>query len=142
MYSKWFMMTDAQVTACQAANNPIGCAFGPFEDKTTGADLGNSGAYTFNTALDVTTNANATLAGTSWTQVPKTGVDSSSDEASAWLDGTNKIFWTWVSADAIGGACSKHLPQVGGTMVWSLNQDTNGGSGGEHLTALSKCVTG
>lgn len=27
-------------------------------------------------------------------------------------------------------------------MVWSINQDANGGAGGPHMAALSKCVGG
>ena len=27
-------------------------------------------------------------------------------------------------------------------MVWSVNQDANGGEGGPHMAALSKCVGG
>lgn len=62
--------------------------------------------------------------------------------ASSWADVKNRMFWTWTSTKDIEQSCADHMKDVGGVMVWSVNQDVNGVTGGPHMEAIAACVGG
>jgi GH18 family chitinase len=62
--------------------------------------------------------------------------------ASSWADVKNRMFWTWTSPKDIQQSCDDHMKDVGGVMVWSINQDENGATGGPHMDAIAGCLGG
>jgi GH18 family chitinase len=62
--------------------------------------------------------------------------------ASSWVDVKNRMFWTWTSPKDIEQSCADHMQDVGGVMVWSINQDENGATGGPHMDAIAGCLGG
>jgi len=60
--------------------------------------------------------------------------------ASSWADVNNRMFWTWTTPKDIEQSCADHMKDAGGVMVWSINQDMNGASGGPHMAAIANCV--
>lgn len=133
MYAKWFVMDKPCTTI-----PPIGCQMlSRGYENADGSDNGTSGTYTWNNALNSLTNdsiiASSSLFATS-------GTDDAAAHASAWYDSANSVFWTWASAADISAACGKYKDQIMGMSVWSLNQDVNGASGGEHISAIASCL--
>jgi hypothetical protein len=62
--------------------------------------------------------------------------------ASSRADTKNRMFWTWTSPKDIQQSCVDHMKDVGGVMVWSINQDENGATGGPHMEAIAGCLGG
>lgn len=149
MYAKWFWLNSTDAALCRA-NPPIGCAMGGYEDPSNGADTGLSGTWVWNTDPSAQINVVPTATSgnnvqgiqASFDALPTDGSASSPDKlASAYFDKTYSLFWTWVSPSDIQQTCEKRIGEVGGVMVWSLNQDQNGAAGGPHLQALAQCMS-
>jgi len=60
--------------------------------------------------------------------------------ASSWADVKNRMCWTWTSPKDIEQSCADHMKDVGGVMVWSINQDVYGANGGPHMEAIAGCL--
>jgi chitinase len=132
MYTKYFQLAPGACTE----SNPIGCPMTVVLENSVGGDTGNSGSLTFNSALNTNASEQAI-----WNTVSvASGTDNSTALGSVYYDSTSAQFWTWVSPSDIQQTCLKWKGQVGGMMMWSLNQDTNGGSGGPHIQAIADCL--
>ncbi|KAK8845555.1 hypothetical protein IAR55_006270 [Kwoniella newhampshirensis] len=127
-------------------NGPLGCPLGGRAMyETNGVDNYSSGWLRFNPAIDKTLG---TVVEAKMKQVrpqfdarPKSGTaPDPADLSQAWVDETNQMFWTWLEPSDISGVCQKWKSQVGGMMVWALNQDTEGVRGGPHLQAIADCL--
>ncbi len=119
---------------------------GPFVDAS-GNDNFNSGWWRFgkeanNLWFNGVQTVNSTLLPSWNTAVAATGTENSTAIASAYYDKAGQFFWTWLSPSDMKQTCKTYLPQVGGVMVWSLNQDDNTAAGGPHLDALAQCISG
>lgn len=144
MYAKWFQLTAAQAAACPASKS-IGCAMGPFE----GPNALLSGAWTWNTALNVPPSIGrehtpaSRLASSSATNITDwNAFDDKTALGSATVDTVNNVFWTWMSPYDIGQTCAKWHQKTAGTMYWSMLQDSGVTAGGPHVQALQTCVAG
>ncbi|RSH81480.1 hypothetical protein EHS25_006837 [Saitozyma podzolica] len=132
MYTKYFQLAPGACTE----SDPIGCPMTIALENSVGGDTGNSGSLPFNSAL----NTNATEQAIWDTVSAVSGTDNSTALGSVYYDSTSAQFWTWVSPSDIQQTCLKWKGQVGGMMMWSLNQDTNGASGGPHIQAIADCL--
>lgn len=137
LYAKWFILNGADSASC-SASKPIGCRMGGYEDST-GADDGQSGSWTFNQQLNPTTNATVAA---SYQSIPSSGTNISDPKqmSSAFYDSAHHIFWTWASPDDIKKTCQTYKDQVAGVGLWSLNQDIDAASGGDHIKAVADCM--
>ena len=128
MYAKWF-----RIQGSCTSDPPIGCPMGNEYEDAQGEDSGDSGTVTFNSETndkqDMWTIFNAFDEG-----------GFSDDTAMASATVKDNVFWTWLSPKDISASCSKYIDQAGGVMVWSLNQDSEGVSGGPHIKAVAGCV--
>lgn len=133
MYAKWFSL-DA---TCSDAPY-VGCDLGLHENPANGTDLKNSGSVTYNAAVADNADRAAEFA-----LIDQDAHSDSTHHASSFV-GTSiewgHIFWTWLSAADMEASCKANLPDAGGVMVWSINQDTGGAAGGPHFAALQKCL--
>jgi hypothetical protein len=83
------------------------------------------------------------LAKPSWDSLPdEATTHDAAAGASSWADVKNRMFWTWTSPKDIEQSCADHMKDVGGVMVWSINQDENGATGGPHMEAIAGCLGG
>lgn len=98
----------------------------------------------FNAQIEMTVLGQA--AHSAWMSFAPTGEDSSEAPgggSTTIIEAADQnYFFTWVSKDDVKQSCEKHLPEVGGVMVWALNQDTNGVSGGPRFDAVVDCHKG
>lgn len=145
LYAKYFTLSDPKKCTSQGG---LGCAIKPAEGPA-GQDLGISGAWVFNQAQNVLWSENDAvkhtfkLAKSSWDLLQqKTDTEDAKAGASSWADGANQMFWTWTSPKDIEQSCAQHMKDVGGVMVWSINQDENGTAGGPHMKAIAGCLGG
>lgn len=92
---------------------------------------------------NVATDYTLKLAKASWDRLPAPA-NTTDDEAgaSSWADVDGRIFWTWTSPENIKQSCDAHMKDVGGVMLWSINEDANGASGGPHIAAIAGCLAG
>nr|XP_031863499.1 uncharacterized protein CI109_000749 [Kwoniella shandongensis]KAA5530571.1 hypothetical protein CI109_000749 [Kwoniella shandongensis] len=133
-----------QVSSC-STSNPLGCALGGKAVYETNGDNGLSGWLRFNKAIDSTLGETV---GAKMNEVrpqfdarPQTGTaPNPSDYSQAWYDEAHQTFWTWLEPSDIAAVCKEWKGQVGGMMVWALNQDTNGLQGGDHIKAITDCL--
>jgi chitinase len=92
---------------------------------------------------NVATDYTLKLAKPSWNSMPDEATTQDAGAgASSWADVKNRMFWTWTSPKDIEQSCADHMQDVGGVMVWSINQDENGAIGGPHMAAIAGCLGG
>ncbi|KAL7418731.1 hypothetical protein Q5752_006414 [Cryptotrichosporon argae] len=142
MYAKWFDLGATNGAAC-SASAPIGCVMSGFE-SSDGSDTGLSGTWAFSDVFNTenTGTLNETIDGY-WTSIQSgdtSSYENSTAGSSAYFDSDTNWFWTWQSATDFYDTCSYFLNNVGGVMVWSLNQDDATQSGGTHFDALQSCL--
>ncbi|OCF31172.1 hypothetical protein I316_07139 [Kwoniella heveanensis BCC8398] len=152
MDAKYFQLTEP----C-SASDPIGCPMGgkeyfetiSTEPETAGQSIDNglSGWLRYNPAVDPSIGGKGSeMAGKMRASFGTAPQDDSTafpeDRTHAWVDETNNVFWTWTSPEDNSAICEEWKSQVGGMMIWSLNQDAEGVNGGPHLDAVVNCVTG
>jgi len=111
MYAKWFTLADK--TCSKAVGCPLQAMEGP-----QGEDLGNSGAYTFNLAL----NLNATISA-SWKLAMAGMKHDATANSDYFIDNDLGIYWTWMDSKSIEPAAKKAIAKIGGLMTWSVGQD-------------------
>jgi chitinase len=145
-YAKFFTLSNSTSVDCTNEGG-LGCDIYPAEGPT-GQDLGTSGSWRFNLAQnEPSTNVDMDytnkLAAASWNAMPEDSMTHNvTAGASSWADVQNRMFWTWTSPKDIEQSCADHMKDVGGVMVWSINQDTNGAGGGPHMAAVAGCLGG
>lgn len=124
-YVKWFK-TDPEGGCDQ---NPIGCKTVLMEDPSTGADLGQSGSFSWHDPVpsELSTSFERALSGGEY--------DSEGGGHYFW-DSEENIFWTWDTPEAI----LKKFPAImetknlGGVFAWGLGEDAPDWA---HLKALT-----
>lgn len=115
-YVKWFK-TDAS-HADECAEHPIGCPTALMEDPSTGADLGQAGAFSWHDQVP------SELA-TSFKRAKSSGVYDTIGGGYYFWDSEENIFWSWDTPEAI----QKKFPaivnekQLGGVFAWGLGED-------------------
>ncbi|KAH8699247.1 glycoside hydrolase superfamily [Talaromyces proteolyticus] len=113
-YVKWFK-TSSQ-GGCSV--NPVGCKTVLMEDPVTGADLGQTGAFSWHDEIP------PALA-QSFAKASEHGRYDTKGGGYYYWDQVEDIFWTWDTTDAI----SKKIPlivdksQLGGVFAWGLGED-------------------
>jgi GH18 family chitinase len=127
-YIKWFK-TDPD-NECDI--HPIGCKTVLMEDPVTGADLGQSGAFSWHDTVP-----EALLS--SYKKALAHGEYDSKHGGHYYWDSEKNIWWSWDTPDAI----AKKFPsiverkQLGGVFAWGLGEDADGFV---HLKALNSGV--
>lgn len=127
-YTKWYK-TDPQ-GGCD--KNPIGCKTVLMEDPTTGADLGQAGAFSWNDQVPQNLEASLKLA------LNNAKYDSEQGGSYFW-DKNENIWWSWDTPEAI----QKKIPLIvekmglGGVFAWGLGEDAPNWA---HLKALTSAV--
>ncbi|KAL5333199.1 glycoside hydrolase superfamily [Aspergillus crustosus] len=113
-YVKWFR-TDPSA-GCAA--HPIGCRTVPMEDPTTGADLGQAGAFSWHDAVP------QELAGSFRRALTEGAYDVEGGGYYFW-DGEENLFWSFDTAEVLG----RKIPGIvqakglGGVFAWGLGED-------------------
>jgi chitinase len=133
MYAKWFSLTSTCATAPY-----VGCDLGQHEYPNNGTDMENSGAVVFNYPL---ADNQARVA--EFQVIDQNAHSDTTNHASTFVGSSEElgnIFWTWLSAADVAASCKANLPDAGGIMVWSINQDTNAAAGGPRFDALQQCL--
>ena len=127
-YVKWFK-TDPKGTCSQ---NPVGCKTTLMEDLTTGADLGQAGAFAWSDNVPPQLEQ-------SFKKALKGGEYDSAQGGHYYWDSDENIWWSWDTPEAI----AKKFPLVieeknlGGVFAWGLGEDSGDWT---HLKALTACV--
>ncbi|RDW70882.1 uncharacterized protein DSM5745_08393 [Aspergillus mulundensis] len=113
-YVKWFKT----VSGDQCARKPVGCPTVPMEDPTTGADLGQAGAFSWIDRVPSELSA-------SFEKAKTNGVYDTVGGGYYFWDENKSIFWSWDTPDAI----KQKFPQIlrekelGGVFAWGLGED-------------------
>lgn len=115
-YVKWFKTEESHASDC--AKHPIGCQMALMEDPSTGADLGQAGAFSWHDQVP------AELV-TSFEKAKSSGEYDNIGGGYYFWDSDENIFWTWDTPEAI----QKKFPaivdkmQLGGVFAWGLGED-------------------
>lgn len=126
-YTKYFR---TEHFACAARSSPIGCPTLVMEDPETGADLGQTGGFSWHDSVPVEVAESFTMALEKGTYDEKEG-------GYYYWDGEQDIWWTFDTADAI----KRKFPlivdkkKLGGVFAWGLGEDA---PMFEHLKALNE----
>jgi GH18 family chitinase len=129
-YIKWFK-TDSYAN-CSV--QPIGCKTALMEDPTTGADLGNAGAFSWHD------NVPSELS-ESFQHAMAHGVYDIKAGGHYYFDAKEDLFWSWDTPDAI----KRKFPAVvekrglGGVFAWGLGEDA---PNFQHLKASNEGIRG
>ena len=124
-YIKWFR-TDPH-GGCK--KNPVGCKTTLMEDPSTGADLGQAGAFSWHDPVPDEVSA-------SYKKAMMYGEYDKEHGGHFYWDPETNIWWTWDTPDMI----AKKFPEIvkkkglGGTFAWGLGEDADDFV---HLKALS-----
>jgi GH18 family chitinase len=124
-YIKWFKIIPGQTSK----EGPIGLRTVLMEDPTTGADLGQSGAFAWADEVPVSLVP-------SFNRAMEHGRYDELHKGYYFVDETEDIFWSWDTPEAL----LKKFPAIvqsrklGGVFAWGLGED---GPEWEHLKALT-----
>lgn len=123
-YVKWFK------TKHEGCNrNPIGCPTVLMEDPSTGADLGQAGAFAWSDSVpaDLSSSFERALAG---------GLYDNNGGGHYFWDAGENIWWTWDTPQAIVRKFPAIMEKkkLGGVFAWGLGEDAGNW---EHLKALT-----
>jgi hypothetical protein len=141
-FAKAFTMPDT--TGCPSPNG-LGCTIEPAE-LPAGQDPGTSIQFLFDVeqnepSENPTTNDTLTRAHLSYPKLAtQEGTYDEAAGAHAWIDKDNKLFWTWTTPEDIKKTCDDHGKDVGGVMLWSINQGDAQADGGTHIAAIAACA--
>lgn len=132
-YIKWYK-TGSQ-GGCD--RNPIGCKTVLMEDPSTGADLGQAGAFSWHDAVPEELAASYAKAMTHGKYDPQQG-------GHYYWDAEENLWWSWDTPDVI----AKKFPAImekkkmGGAFAWALGEDADDFMHLKALTAGMKEYTG
>ena len=124
-YIKWYK-TDPH-GGCDS--NPIGCKTSLMEDPSTGADLGQAGAFSWHDPIPNDVSA-------SYERAMAHGKYDSEHGGHYYWDAEENIWWSWDTPDVI----AKKFPAImekknmGGAFAWGLGEDADDFA---HLKALT-----
>lgn len=124
-YIKWYK-TDPQGGCDQ---NPVGCKTTLMEDPSTGADLGQAGAFSWHDFVPGEVSA-------SYERAMSHGKYDGEHGGHYYWDSEENLWWSWDTPDVI----AKKFPAImkkrnlGGTFAWGLGEDADGFA---HLKALT-----
>jgi GH18 family chitinase len=113
-----------------------------------GEDLGTSLAWFFDPQQNLEPSTNNVTQDTkdraqkSWSLCQAGDLNKYDSDAGAHTctDKENQLFWTWADPSDIKKTCTDHSKEVGGVMLWSINQDERANNGGPHIDAIAECV--
>lgn len=130
-YMKWFKTSAEDGRQC-AAQNGIGCKTSLLEDPVSGADLGQSGSFSWRDQVP------SELAD-SFRKALLKGIYDSQDGGHFFWDEEENIFWTWDNPDAIHRKYALVVAKydIGGVFAWGLGEDAPKFS---HLQALTDAL--
>lgn len=113
-YVKWFKTSPEG----DCSKNPIGCKTMLMEDPTTGADLGQAGAFSWHDPVPSDLKD-------SFDQALGNGRYDSTGGGHYFWDKTENIFWTWDTPHAIAEKVPSIVvrKQLGGVFAWGLGED-------------------
>lgn len=115
-YVKWFKTANSHNAEC--AEHPIGCQAALMEDPSTGADLGQAGAFSWHDQVPSELT-------TSFERAKLSGEYDAVQGGYYFWDSEENIFWSWDTPEAI----QKKFPaivdekQLGGVFAWGLGED-------------------
>ncbi|KAL2817295.1 glycoside hydrolase superfamily [Aspergillus cavernicola] len=115
-YIKWFKTSHLHDEEC--AKHPIGCQAALMEDPSTGADLGQAGAFSWHDEVPSELAA-------SFARAKSSGEYDTVGGGYYFWDLEERIFWSWDTPEAI----QKKFPaimdekQLGGVFAWGLGED-------------------
>jgi GH18 family chitinase len=124
-YAKWFKTSPDG--GC--SKNPIGCKTMLMEDPTTGADLGQAGAFSWHDSVPLELKDSFDRALGNGRYDPRGG-------GHYFWDKTENIFWTWDNPEVIAEKVPSLVvrKQLGGVFAWGLGEDA---PDFDHLQALT-----
>ncbi|PGH14130.1 hypothetical protein AJ79_03247 [Helicocarpus griseus UAMH5409] len=142
-YVKWFK-TDAANGGC--AENPIGCKTVLMEDPETGADLGQSGAFSWHDKVpeELAASFERAMANGMYDRYDPSKSDDYSrggGRGHYYWDAEENIWWTWDTPEAIKEKMRPFMlgRGLGGAFAWGLGED---GPEFKHLKALTEGLGG
>ena len=127
-YVKWFR-TDPDASA-DCSKNPIGCKTALMEDPTTGADLGEAGAFSWHDSVPTSLSS-------SFEKAQTEGVYDEDGGGYYYFDAAEDLFWSFDRPEDV----KRKVPAIveklglGGVFAWGLGEDAEGF---EHLRALNE----
>lgn len=127
-YIKWFRTAPG----VDCSQKPVGCKTALMEDPTTGADLGQAGAFSWHDAVPSEISA-------SFVRALEKGSYDAIEGGHYFWDAEERIWWSWDTPEAISRKFSAVVEKrgVGGVFAWGLGEDADGW---QHLRAASTGV--
>lgn len=115
-YVKWFKTAPDADDDCRT--NPVGCRTELMEDPTTGADLGNAGAFSWHDVVP-------TELLESFLKALTDGVYDAEGGGHYYWDENERLFWSWDTPAAIASKMEvlMHEKKMGGVFAWGLGED-------------------
>jgi GH18 family chitinase len=129
-YAKWFR---TQHQKCAQSTSPVGCPTVLLEEPTTGADLGQCGAFSWHDSVPENVAKSFAKA---------LGLGSYDDRQGGYFywDEDEDVWWTFDTPDAIKrkiALVSEERKRLGGFFAWGLGEDA---PLFEHLKALNEAL--
>jgi GH18 family chitinase len=127
-YVKWFKTAPG----VDCSGKPVGCKTALMEDPTTGADLGQAGAFSWHDSVPAELSA-------SFDKALKGGSYDATEGGHYFWDSAERLWWSWDTPEAI----TRKFPAIvekrglGGVFAWGLGED---GEKWQHLRAASAGV--
>jgi GH18 family chitinase len=115
-YVKWFKTAPDADDDCQ--RNPVGCKTELMEDASTGADLGNAGAFSWHDEVPAELSE-------SFSTALAQGVYDTAGGGHYYWDRKERLFWTWDTPSAIESKVALLVQdkKLGGVFAWGLGED-------------------